>query len=84
MENIIQRNPNIQEFEVYMHMYSDLHQQPFSNAKLESPDDIRAVFDQSGGDIRGAKVTTTSQKEFDDLALSTWLQESDTSLFQGY
>ena len=50
MKNIVQRNP-LMKFEVYMHMYSDLSQEPFSNARndeistiLDSPDDIRAIW----------------------------------------
>jgi hypothetical protein len=55
-----------------------------NHAKLES-DDIRVVFDKNGGDkIRRAKVTPTSGKNFDELKLSTWLQESDTALFWYY
>jgi hypothetical protein len=91
IQNIIQRNPQIKDFEVYMHMYSDLHQQPFTNSKngeinatLESPDDIRAVFDDENNQVDiQAKLTTTSQSTFDEIELS-WLQESDTTFFHNY
>ena len=86
MKNIVQRNPRI-KFEVYMHMYSDLHLAPFSsvkngenNATLDSPDDIRALLDE--GDIP-AMLTTSSQSMFDESELS-WLQQSDMSFFQNY
>jgi hypothetical protein len=91
IQNIIKQNPQIEEFEVYMHMYEDLHQHPFSNSKngelnetLESPDDIRAVFDNENNEVHiQAKLTTTSQAKFDELEL-TWLQESDKTFFYNY
>jgi len=83
MLNIIMRNPRI-EFEVYMHMYSDLHQKPFSNrrnkefnATLESPDEIQAILDK--GDIT-VMLTTSLQSMFEESELS-WLEQNDTSFF---
>ncbi len=86
MKNIVQRNPQM-KFEVYIHMYSDLHLQPFSsdrngetNAQLDSPDDIRAIlFDELGGNV-SKLLTTSSQSIFEELELS-WLQQNDTSFF---
>ncbi len=83
MQNIIMRNPRIQ-YEVHMHMYSDLHQNPFSNSRnnehnatIESPDEIRATLDK--GDIP-VMLNTSSQTMFEKSSLS-WLQESDISFF---
>mmetsp|Transcript_36955 Transcript_36955/g.75332 ORF Transcript_36955/g.75332 Transcript_36955/m.75332 type:complete len:392 (-) Transcript_36955:35-1210(-) len=88
VHNIIARNPWV-KFEVYMHMYSDLHQKPFSNSKngehnstLDSPDDIRAILDNDKGDIP-VMLTTSSQSMFEESDLS-WLQQSDTSIFEDY
>lgn len=88
MKNIVQRNPQM-KFEVYMHMYSDLHLQPFSsdrngekNTKLDSPDDIQAIFDEVGGNV-SKLLTTSSQSFFEELELS-WLQQNDTSFFDGH
>ena len=67
--------------------YSDLSQQPFSNARndeistnLDSPDDIRAIFDEVGGNV-SKLLTTSSQSIFEELELS-WLQQNDTSFFE--
>ena len=79
------------KFEVYMHMYSDLHQQPFSNAKndeintnLDSPDDIRAILDEAEAEGIPTMLTTSSQSIFDKSELLSWIQQSDTSFFQHY
>lgn len=87
MKNIVQRNPQM-KFEVYMHMYSDLHQKPFSNARnderstnLDSPDDIRAILNEAEG--IPTMLTTSSQSIFEKSELS-WIQESDTSFSRNY
>ena len=88
MKNIVQRNPTL-NFEVYLHMYSDLHQKTFSsvrnnvqNALLESPDDIWKILHE-GGSVVPAAITTSSQSTFDESELS-WLQQSDTLGFWAY
>ena len=87
MKNIVHRNPRM-KFEVYMHMYSDLHQQPFSNAKngernthLDSPDDIWSILNETE-DIPTI-LTTSLQSIFEKSELS-WIQQSDTSFFTNY
>ncbi|KAL7497166.1 hypothetical protein ACHAWT_008086 [Skeletonema menzelii] len=90
MKNIVQRNP-LMKFEVYMHMYSDLSQQPFSNARndeistnLDSPDDIRAILDEAEAEGIPTMLTTSSQSIFDKSELLSWIQQSDTSFFPNY
>eukprot|EP00984_Skeletonema_dohrnii_P014964 scaffold6403_cov128-Skeletonema_dohrnii-CCMP3373.AAC.15 len=74
---------------MHMHMYSDLHQKPFSNSRngehnttLDSPDDIRALLDKDKGDTP-VMLTTSSQSMFEESDLS-WLQQSDLPFFWGY
>ena len=87
MKNIVQRNPRM-KFEVYMHMNSDLHLTSYSNgrndeknAMLDSPDVIRTILDEVGGDNITTHLTTSSQKLFMDPNLS-WIQQSDVSFFK--
>jgi len=89
MKNIVQRNP-LMKFEVYMHMYSDLHKESFSNARndeistnLDSPDDIRVILDEAEAEGIPTTLTTSSQSIFDESGLS-WIQQSDTSFFPNY
>ena len=74
LKNIVTRNPHI-TFKAHMHMYSDLHEHPFSNvrsneknAKLESPDSIQAILDK--GPIP-ANLITSPQSRFDQTELSS-------------
>ena len=88
LHNIIARNPWV-KFEVHMHMYSDLHQKPFSNSRngehnttLDSPDDVRELLDKDKGDTQ-VMLTTSSQSMFEESDLS-WLQQSDLPFFGDY
>uniref|UniRef100_A0A7S2P872 Uncharacterized protein n=1 Tax=Skeletonema marinoi TaxID=267567 RepID=A0A7S2P872_9STRA len=88
VHNIIARNPWV-KFEVYMHMYSDLHQKPFSNSRnnernatLDSPDDIRELLDKDEGGTQ-VMTMTSSQSMFEESDLS-WLQQSDLPFFGDY
>lgn len=87
LENIVERNPHV-GFHAYMHMYSDLHQQGFTNErneeediKLESPDDILDILDIGGV---STTLVTSPQSEFDQLELLTWMQSGDEENFGGF
>ncbi|KAL7547290.1 hypothetical protein ACHAWF_010614 [Thalassiosira exigua] len=83
-KNIVLRNQHI-EFEVYMHMYSDLHQNPFSNfrnqeykAILHSPGEIQVFLWTY--DIPVLRFTESSQLQFDKSELA-WLKKEDRNSF---
>jgi hypothetical protein len=85
LTNVIKRNPHV-HFEVYMHMYSDLHQNPFSsvrssevNSTLESPEEIRAILYKG---IPNVHLFTSSQSEFDKEELS-WMNAAKYNFGKG-
>eukprot|EP00581_Thalassiosira_minuscula_P030742 CAMPEP_0183762424 /NCGR_PEP_ID=MMETSP0739-20130205/9060_1 /TAXON_ID=385413 /ORGANISM="Thalassiosira miniscula, Strain CCMP1093" /LENGTH=557 /DNA_ID=CAMNT_0026000701 /DNA_START=271 /DNA_END=1944 /DNA_ORIENTATION=+ len=92
LEHIVRANPHIQ-FELHMHMYSDLTS--FSNAKnnemnviTESPSEVRRILNNTMQIIREWKdvnmtipmtLVTSPQKDY-DTSLG-WLEEADTEQF---
>ena len=47
MKNIVKRNPHI-HFEAYMHMYSDLHKQPFTSVRNKIDEMLSAKYFMMG------------------------------------